>query len=122
MHDAVFLLIGIPSVRRISGNSYLLHTLQSVVSSMTSSERSEVKVVVFLADLDPAYNQRTADVILKQFGDDVNSGLMTILRVLPDYYPRLEGLHRNFGDSVRPTFFSVHRHNHHVREPNFSHT
>lgn len=96
----VFLLIGIPSVRRISGNSYLLHTLQSVVSSMTSSERSEVKVVVFLADLDPAYNQRTADVILKQFGDDVNSGLMTILRVLPDYYPRLEGLHRNFGDSA----------------------
>jgi len=71
---------------------------------MTSSERSaEVKVVVFLADLDPAYNNYTAGVLLAQYGEHVTSGLMTILRVLPDYYPRLVGLHRNFGDSVSRT-------------------
>jgi len=68
---------------------------------MTSSERSaEVKVVVFLADLDPAYKNYTAGVLLAQYGEHVTSGLLTILRVLPDYYPPLVGLHRNFGDSV----------------------
>jgi len=67
---------------------------------MTSSERSEVKVVVFLADLDPAYNNRTSEVILNQYDEEVRAGLVTILRVLPEYYPPLVGLHRNFGDSV----------------------
>jgi len=97
----VFLLIGIPSIRRINGNSYLLDTIQSVISSMTSSERSEVKVVVFLADLDATYNRQTADDIMRHYSDHINSGLLTILRVHPDFYPPLVGLHRNFGDSVR---------------------
>jgi len=70
---------------------------------MTSSERSEVKVVVFLADLDPAYNNATADVLLQQYGQHVRSGLLAILRVQLDYYPPLVGLQRNFGDSVRTT-------------------
>ena len=74
---------------------------------MTSSERSEVKVVVFLADLDPTYNERTVDVLLQQYGDDVNSGLVTVLRVIPEFYPRLVGLRRNFGDSVRPQFLML---------------
>jgi len=95
-----FLLIGIPSVQRINGHSYLLDTLQSVVAGMTSAERSEVKVVVFLADLDPTYNNKTAEVLLRSYGEHVRSGLVTILQVLPDYYPPLVGLHRNFGDSV----------------------
>jgi len=95
-----FLLIGIPSVRRVN-DSYLLSTVQSVVASMTSAERSEVKVVVFLADLDPTYNVKTAEALLEQHGEHVRSGLVTILRVLPEYYPPLVGLHRNFGDSVR---------------------
>jgi len=93
-------------VRRVNGHSYLLRTLQSVIASMTSSQRSQVKVVVFLADLDASYNQRTVNVVLKQYAEHVNSGLLTLLRVLPQYYPRLVGLHRNFGDSVRvPTFY-----------------
>jgi len=68
---------------------------------MTPSERSEVKVVVFLADLDAAYNRRTADDIQRHYADHINSGLLTILRVQPDFYPPLVGLHRNFGDTVR---------------------
>ena len=96
-----FLLIGIPSVRRINRHSYLLSTVQSVVTSMSSAERSEVKVVVFLADLDPTYNNKTAAVVLRHHGEHVRSGLLTILRVMPEYYPPLVGLHRNFGDSVR---------------------
>ena len=68
---------------------------------MSPAERSEVKVVVFLADLDPAYNNKTAASVLRQHGEHVRSGLVTILRVFPDYYPPLVGLRRNFGDSVR---------------------
>jgi len=97
----VFLLIGIPSIRRINGHSYLLDTVQSVIEGMTSSERSEVKVVVFLADLDADHKRQTADAILQQFETHVNSGLLTVLRVSPDFYPPLVGLKRNFGDSVR---------------------
>ena len=97
---AVFLTIGIPSISRVNGHAYLLKTVQSVVSSMTSFETSAVKVVVFLADLDPTYNNRTAEAVLQRYGDQVEAGLVTILRVIPEYYPPLVGLHRNFGDSV----------------------
>ena len=106
-HVAVFLMIAIPSIRRVNGHTYLLKTIHSVIDSMTQSERSEVKVVVFLADLDPTYNNRTAEAILRQYEAEVHSGLLTILRVLPEYYPPLVGLRRNFGDSVsnRPSSF-----------------
>jgi len=97
----VFLTIGIPSIRRVNGNAYLLKTIHSVIDSMTPRERSsEVKVVVFLADLDPTYNNRSAEAILHQYGSEVQTGLLTILRVLPGYYPPLVGLPRNFGDTV----------------------
>ena len=97
----MFLLIGLASVRRVVGQSYLLRTLHSLIACMSPAERSEVKVVVFLADLDPTYNDNTAAVLLQQCGQHVRSGLLTILRVLPEYYPPLVGLRRNFGDSVR---------------------
>jgi len=50
---------------------------------MTSSGqgRSEVTVVVFLADLDADHERQTADAILQQFDGDVNSGLLTVLWV-----------------------------------------
>ena len=66
-----------------------------------------MKVVVFLADLDPSYNERTGEVILRQYGEQVRDGMLVILRVNKGYYPPLVGLRRNFGDSVRPVFSSL---------------
>lgn len=94
-------MIGIPSIRRINGHSYLLNTIQSVIDGMVPSEKLQVRVVVFLSDVDPIYNGRVAETILMKYGGEVRSGLLTILRVTAEYYPKLDGLHRNFGDSVR---------------------
>jgi len=95
-----FLTIGIPSVKRVNGPTYLLSTIESILNTTTETERSDLKVVVFLADTDVSYNIQTTAVILKRYGGHVTSGLLTVIRVRPEFYPPLDGLKRNFDDSA----------------------
>jgi alpha-1,3-mannosylglycoprotein beta-1,4-N-acetylglucosaminyltransferase C len=94
-----FLTIGISSVRRINGPDYLLQTLASLIDRTSTSEQSNITVVVFLADGDPDYNKQSSNAILEHYEHYVNTGFIRIINVSADYYPQLDGLKRNFGDS-----------------------
>jgi len=94
-----YLTIGVPSIRRVNGPAYLLETLASLKEHTTASEKSEVSVVVFLAEADAEYNNETITAILKQHSDDIESGFITIIQVSSSYYPQLSNLKRNFGDA-----------------------
>jgi len=96
---AGFLTVGVSSIRRVNGPAYLLETLASLSEHTTASEKSEVVIVVFLSDFDAAYNNESVAAILKHHHDDVASGFVRIVQVLPSYYPDLSELKRNFGDS-----------------------
>lgn len=96
---AGFLTVGVPSIRRINGPAYLLETLASLHEHTTASEKSEVSVIVFLADFDAEYNNESITAILKHHRDEVANGFITILQVSSSYYPRLSDLKRNFGDA-----------------------
>ena len=96
---AGFLTIGVPSIRRVNGPAYLLETLASLSEHTSASEKSDVSVVVFLADLDAAYNNETATAILKQHREDIAAGFISIIRVSASHYPELGELKRNFGDA-----------------------
>jgi len=94
-----YLTIGVPSIRRINGPAYLLETLASLKEHTTASEKSEVSVVVFLAETNADYNNETITAILEQHSDDIVSGFITIIQVSSSYYPQLSNLKRNFGDA-----------------------
>jgi len=96
---AGFLTVGVPSIRRVNGPAYLLETLASLSEHTTEAEKSEVSVVVFLADLDAEYNNESIAAILKHYHDDVASGFISIIQVSSSYYPQLSDLKRNFGDA-----------------------
>jgi alpha-1,3-mannosylglycoprotein beta-1,4-N-acetylglucosaminyltransferase C len=96
---AGFLTIGVPSIRRVNGHSYLLRTLASLIEHVTPAEKSLVTVIVFLADLDAEYNNESAKAIVGRFEAEISSGFIRLVRVSPDYYPQLVGLKRNFGDA-----------------------
>ena len=88
-----------PSIRRINGPAYLLETLASLTEHTTATEKSEVSVVVFLADFDAEYKNESVTAILKHHHEDVASGFISIVQVSSSYYPRLSDLKRNFGDA-----------------------
>jgi len=94
-----FLTIGISSIHRIVGPAYLLETLASLKEHTTASEKAQVSVVVFLADLDAEYRNQSVAAILKNHQDDIASGFISIVQVSSAYYPQLRSLKRNFGDA-----------------------
>jgi len=83
----------------VNGPAYLLETLASLSEHTTVSEKSEVSVVVFLADSDAEYNNESVAALLKHHRDEISSGFISIIQVLPSYYPQLSDLKRNFGDA-----------------------
>jgi len=94
-----FLTIGVPSIRRINGPAYLLETLASVKEHTTESEKADVSVVVFLAETDAEYNNKSIAAVVRQHRGDIASGFISIIQVSSSYYPQLSNLKRNFGDA-----------------------
>lgn len=77
----------------------MLETLSSLSEHTTVAEKTEISVVVLLADFDAEYNNDSVAAILKQHRDDVASGFISIVQVSSSYYPQLTKLKRNFGDA-----------------------
>lgn len=75
-----------------------MRTLASIDQETSTKETSENVVIVFLADFDSSYNNRTASEIALKYGHHLQSGFFQVLQVSRDYYPPLENLKRNFND------------------------
>lgn len=80
------------------GSSYLLATISSVIDNTSAQDKTEVVVVVFLADADEEYNNQVLAKIMEQFSEFVAMGFIQVVQVSADYYPKLDGLKRNFND------------------------
>ncbi|KAJ8258020.1 hypothetical protein GJAV_G00192270 [Gymnothorax javanicus] len=94
-----FLTVGLCSIKRKRG-SYLLDTLQSIFSQSSEDELKQLVVVVFLADFDTDWNERTARSISDRFHTPILKGQLLIIHAPQSAYPPLEGLKRNFNDSA----------------------
>ncbi|KAK2183790.1 hypothetical protein NP493_289g02003 [Ridgeia piscesae] len=94
-----FLTIGIPSIKRPTGDVYVLDTIQSILNATSQTDRDRVVAVVFLTDFDVAYNTRLSAAIVERYGRHIDSGLIHVVQVARDVYPPLDGLKRNFNDA-----------------------
>lgn len=82
-------------------SSYLLETLESLLKSMNATEKNQSLIVVSIGETDLDYVNSVAGQIRGNFTEDFLSGLIEV--IAPNshyYYPRLENLKINFGDSI----------------------
>ena len=92
--------MGVPSIKRINGMSYLFQTINSLIERTSSVDKTRVVVIVFLADFDTEYNDKVARALLEKYIDYVNMGFLQVVQVGRNYYPKLTDLKQNFRDSA----------------------
>ncbi|XP_008298427.1 alpha-1,3-mannosyl-glycoprotein 4-beta-N-acetylglucosaminyltransferase B [Stegastes partitus] len=94
----VSIVVGIPTVKR-EKQSYLVNTLSSLLFSLTSSQRRDLLVVVFVAETNSDYVNSIGDTIRNNFLKEVQSGLLEVVSPSQFYYPDFSSLAETFGDS-----------------------
>uniref|UniRef100_A0A4W4DQZ5 Alpha-1,3-mannosyl-glycoprotein 4-beta-N-acetylglucosaminyltransferase B n=1 Tax=Electrophorus electricus TaxID=8005 RepID=A0A4W4DQZ5_ELEEL len=94
----VSLVLGIPTVQR-QKESYLVNTVNSLLYDLTPEQKSDIIIIIFVAETDSAFVRSVAEKIHKNFPDDVTSGLIEVISPSPYYYPNLTNLKETFGDS-----------------------
>ncbi|XP_063294019.1 alpha-1,3-mannosyl-glycoprotein 4-beta-N-acetylglucosaminyltransferase C-like [Pelobates fuscus] len=93
-----FFTIGISSVKRKKEN-YLLNTIHSIFNHSSPEELDQLLVVVYLANTKYTLNKKTSDELHLRFHTDIDAGRLIVISSLPNAYPTLEGLKRNYNDS-----------------------
>lgn len=97
--SGVSIVLGVPTVRR-QVQSYLLATLDNLVTSMTPEESNDTLIVVFVAETDLEYVKQVAAQIRDQFDSEVQAGLIELISPPTSYYPDLNNLRVTLGDSM----------------------
>uniref|UniRef100_F1L1Z6 Alpha-1,3-mannosyl-glycoprotein 4-beta-N-acetylglucosaminyltransferase A n=1 Tax=Ascaris suum TaxID=6253 RepID=F1L1Z6_ASCSU len=96
------LVIGIPTVAR-HNFSYLLPTLQSLISGMNAEERASTLLVVLIADDEGPHSQFVAEQlhsVRSEFSQEIDSGLLHIIVPPREWYPPdLRSIPATFDDS-----------------------
>ena len=101
-----FIIIGIPSVKRQKG-TYLTDTVHNLLANAFPSHRRVLRLLVFLCDVDQAYNAQVQHQLQAKFSKQVRSGLLEVIQASPRCYPRLRDLRQRFNDtSARVTWRS----------------
>ncbi|CAJ1057965.1 alpha-1%2C3-mannosyl-glycoprotein 4-beta-N-acetylglucosaminyltransferase A [Xyrichtys novacula] len=94
----VSIVMGVPTVKR-EKESYLVSTLSSLLYSLTPSEKSDILIIIFVAESDLDYVRGVAEIISKNFPKDVQTGLLEVVAPSQYYYPNFTSLKETFGDS-----------------------
>ncbi|XP_017330065.1 alpha-1,3-mannosyl-glycoprotein 4-beta-N-acetylglucosaminyltransferase B-like [Ictalurus punctatus] len=96
--SGVSLVLGIPTVRR-EKQSYLVNTVSSLIFDLTPEQKTDIVIVIFIAEINNTFVKSIAKSIQENFPDDVKSGLVEVISPSPFYYPNLSNLKETFGDS-----------------------
>ncbi|XP_058505244.1 alpha-1,3-mannosyl-glycoprotein 4-beta-N-acetylglucosaminyltransferase B-like [Solea solea] len=94
----VSMVLGVPTVKR-SKQSYLVSTLQSLLFNLSPSQRQDLLIIVFVAEVDSDYVNSIAQAVSKNFPTDVQSGLLEVVSPSQFYYPDFSNLTETLGDS-----------------------
>uniref|UniRef100_A0A8C2E2G4 Zgc:154054 n=1 Tax=Cyprinus carpio TaxID=7962 RepID=A0A8C2E2G4_CYPCA len=87
----VSLVLGVPTVHR-QKQSYLVNTLQSLLYDLSTAERKDIVIVVFVAETNATFVKAVVQSV------QTNSGVVEVISPSPHYYPDLSNLKETFGD------------------------
>ncbi|XP_072172093.1 alpha-1,3-mannosyl-glycoprotein 4-beta-N-acetylglucosaminyltransferase C-like [Diadema setosum] len=94
----VFLTIGIPTVQRES-ETYFFGTLDSLIENTTPEERADLGILIFLADQEEEKRHTIKNALLDRYLKYLEDGFMQVIQAPPSFYPPLDKLKNNFGDT-----------------------
>ncbi|KAJ7365293.1 Alpha-1,3-mannosyl-glycoprotein 4-beta-N-acetylglucosaminyltransferase C [Desmophyllum pertusum] len=94
-----FLAIGISSVARPSGTSYLLQTIQSLIDNTSNLDKKDIYIVIILADLREPPKSAIREELSRTFGKYIEQGFLIVIEAYPEYYPDLNNIKAKYGDS-----------------------
>lgn len=95
--QGISVVLGVPTVKR-DKQSYLMGTLQNLISNMDDEEQNETMIVVFVGETDLEYVQLVAKQIEVRFGMYVENGLIEVLSPPSSYYPNMDKLRQTLND------------------------
>ncbi|CAG0903833.1 unnamed protein product, partial [Cyprideis torosa] len=98
----VSVVLGIPTVRR-HVQSYLVHTLESLIQNMSPAEREDTLIVVMIGETNATVVEAVYGEIAESFRDHLNSGLIDVITPSPAFYPNMSTFPATLGDP-RPRF------------------
>lgn len=93
----VSVVLGIPTVKR-DKQSYLLSTLNNLITRMSEEERNDTLLVVFIAETDPEYVSLVSKQIEVRFSSFIDNGLIHIIAPPASYYPNMAQLRVTLND------------------------
>lgn len=99
VRQGVSIVLGIPTVKR-DKQSYLLSTMNSLITRMSEEERNDTVMVVFIAETDPEYVSLVSKQIEVRFSSFIDNGLIHIIAPPPSYYPNMDTLRITLNDPV----------------------
>ena len=97
--QGVSIVLGIPTVKR-DKQSYLLSTMNSLITRMSDEERNDTLIVVFIAETDPEWVSLVSKQIEVRFSTFLDSGLIHVIAPPPSYYPNMDALRITLNDPV----------------------
>lgn len=95
--QGISVVLGVPTVKR-DKQSYLMGTLQNLISNMDDDEQNETMIVVFVGETDLEYVQLVAKQIEVRFSTYVENGLIEVLSPPLSYYPNMDKLRQTLND------------------------
>ncbi|XP_067237801.1 alpha-1,3-mannosyl-glycoprotein 4-beta-N-acetylglucosaminyltransferase B-like isoform X2 [Chanodichthys erythropterus] len=93
----VSLVLGVPTVQRLK-QSYLVNTLQSLLYDLSTAERKDIVIVVFVAETNATFVNAVVQSVQTNFPDAVSSGMIEVISPSPHFYPDFSHLKETFGD------------------------
>lgn len=93
----VSMVFGVPTVHR-QKQSYLVNTLQSLLFDLSTAQKKDIVIVVFVAETDPAFVNSVVQSVQDNLPDAVSSGVIEVISPSPHFYPDFNNLKETFGD------------------------
>lgn len=93
----VSLVFGVPTVHR-QKQSYLVNTLQSLLFDLSTTERNDIVIVVFVAETNATLVNAVVHSVQTNLPDAVSSGVIEVISPSPHFYPDFSDLKETFGD------------------------
>ncbi|XP_064599349.1 alpha-1,6-mannosyl-glycoprotein 4-beta-N-acetylglucosaminyltransferase-like [Liolophura sinensis] len=90
--NPVYLSIGIPCIFRVGKQKYVVHTLNSLIKHSSVEEKSQMVLVLFLADFDEKYRQEIGEFLYLKYKEFVDSGFIQMIKAPKSFYPSLDVL------------------------------
>lgn len=97
--QGVSIVLGIPTVKR-DKQSYLLSTMNSLITGMREEERNETLIIVLIAETDPEWVSLVSKQIEVRFSTFIDSAFIHIIAPQPSYYPNMDALRITLNDPV----------------------